>query len=512
MQTSQFSQFGMQDAMHSLPIKQMSQMLKTQGQLDPQPVAFESEHGIVLSTSGLSKSFGGMSVLNEVDVELKKGQFVLLEGENGAGKTLLINLLTGNLKPDAGIISYFTPESVSKFRFPLSFTQNANPFGRFAPDTIARLGVVRTWQDVRLFPSMTLRENVCAAISESRRENPIFGLLGLGGNEKKELEAAELLDDLGLAGRGDSFGDMISLGQSKRVEIARAVMAGAKVLFLDEPLAGLDREGIADVLRLLEKLVNEHELTVVVVEHVFNKRHLRHLITERWLLENGRLLINPSLNGGEDKGEGKQIGHSWISTFENRADNVVTEKLQRGAVLTRFQINGRYDQSKPVLELNNLSIRRGRRTVIGLSDSGDEDGLNLVLHAGEIAVLQAPNGWGKTTLLEYINGAKQVIPHPRYLPAKDSLFLGLSVEENLELGRARYTAVDEGNKTAGKLSGGQRRMLAIKIFTVVDPALCLMMLDEPFNALDTAHVQTSINLILDNNPNPAILIVEPERI
>ena len=133
------------------------------------------------------------------------------------------------------------------YRFPRGRWQDINPFDHFTPESVAREGVSRTWQDVRLFNAQFLRDNITVAEQGHPGENPILALfaprLSSRREEKINRNANAMLARLGLAGREDSSADRISLGQSKRVAIARSVSAGARILFLDEPLAGLGSAG-----------------------------------------------------------------------------------------------------------------------------------------------------------------------------------------------------------------------------------------------------------------------------
>ena len=219
------------------------------------------ESPVLLRALGLSKAFGGQVVLDNVGLELRQGEVVLLRGENGSGKTTLLNILTGNLEPDAGEIHYLADGSPRSYRFPRRWWQELNPFDHFTPEFVAREGIGRTWQDVRLFGSQTLRDNLAVATPGHPGENPLLALFAphcAAGREAEINQTADaMLARLGLAGREDSSADKISLGQSKRIAIARAVLTDAKILFLDEPLAGLDRQGIDDLLALLQYLLNK---------------------------------------------------------------------------------------------------------------------------------------------------------------------------------------------------------------------------------------------------------------
>lgn len=114
---------------------------------------------VVLRAQGLRKAFGGQRVLDDLDLILHEGEVVLLRGENGSGKTTLLNILTGNLEPDTGTIEYLADSTPRSYSFPRRWWQELNPFDHFTPEFVAREGIGRTWQDVRLFGSQSLRDN-----------------------------------------------------------------------------------------------------------------------------------------------------------------------------------------------------------------------------------------------------------------------------------------------------------------------------------------------------------------
>lgn len=540
-------------------------------------LAIANESPVVLRASGLRKSFGGQIVLDGVDVELRRGEVVLLEGENGSGKTTLLNILTGNLEADTGTIRYSANSHATEFHFPRSLLQKFSLVNRFSPDTVARQGFGRTWQDVRLFDSLSLRDNIALGHQDQRGENPLFALLGfrnrfvagksladsiedapkklrlapsrsgdsanpsateLSGNSDHSTATHTpngsrpdatnspdgMLAQLGLSGREHSSGDMISLGQSKRVAIARAIAAGAKVLFLDEPLAGLDRNGIDEVLGMLSKLVADHELTIVIIEHVFNQTYLHDLVTTRWQLADGQITVDSPRKQSFD--QALELP-DWFQQLTEAADEVIAELLPRGAKLTRFRIKDRY-KCKPVLAIKDLVVRRGNRTVIGLDNNGQEIGFNLTIQEGEIAVLQAPNGWGKSTLVSAISGVQssqmgsiavsgQQLQSSQawerkskgicVLNADSFLFDTLLVEEYHRIVGSAVPHVSEPwalSRKIGGLSGGQRRRLALEHLPR-DRVCCL---DEPMQGLDSSEALMKF-FSLHGDEDCAVLILIP---
>src|SRR5215212_2268085 len=118
---------------------------------------------LVLQATAISKSFGGNAVLKKISLHLFEGNIVLLRGENASGKTTLLNILTGNLAPDAGTLGIKGASGWEEFRFPKSWWSYLNPFSHFTPERVAHEGVGRSWQDIRLFPKLSLLDNIAVA-------------------------------------------------------------------------------------------------------------------------------------------------------------------------------------------------------------------------------------------------------------------------------------------------------------------------------------------------------------
>jgi branched-chain amino acid transport system ATP-binding protein len=499
----------------------------------------EISRPLVLAACGLRKAFGGQVVLDGVNLELREGEVILLRGDNGSGKTTLINVLTGHLEPDAGTIHYLADGSPREFRFPRRWWQELNPFDHFTPESTAREGIGRMWQDVRLFNSQTLRDNIAVAEPGHRGENPIRAIFTPGRCREQEVEVArradEMLVRLGLAGRESSSGDKISLGQSKRVAIARAVAAGARMLFLDEPLAGLDRQGIRDVLSLLESIARDHAVTLVIVEHVCNHAYLHGLVTTDWLLENGRI---QDLKLKPQSARPSLISSSrsqWFSILAGDDAESLDEPVQRGALLTRIRRPDRWNpDSNSVLEIRDLVVKRGSRTVIGLDEHGNPSGFGFTLKEGEIAILQAPNGWGKSTLFDGICGNVPTIGGSIVLngtpvessppwararaglsasPSAATLFPSLKVSEVARLATHSCSrasdAVPFAHRTISSLSGGEKQRTLLRMVLPDSPNPHLALLDEPFAMLDDNATQQVVEALAATHPRHAILLLLP---
>jgi ABC-type branched-subunit amino acid transport system ATPase component len=490
----------------------------------------------LLKANGLYKFFGGQPVIDGVDLELRRGEVVLLRGENGSGKTTLLNVLTGNLEPDAGAIHYLADSTPRSYQFPRRWWEELNPFDHFTPEFVAREGIGRTWQDVRLFGSQSLHDNIAVAEHDQPGENPILALLALKASSRRETEvrreADAVLARLGLAGREDSSADMISLGQSKRVAIARAVAAGAKILFLDEPLAGLDQQGTVEILSLFDSLVRERDITLVIIEHVFNQTYLHHLVTTDWLLAGGKLTVSGSSTYHQRSTT--LTRPAWLELLSGADAEILDEPLPHGACLTRIRRKGVFQRPpNPILEIRNLVVRRGPRTIIGSDDQNDTARLNLRLFEGEVAILQAPNGWGKSTLLDVVTG--QLIEDQgdvifngrdlrgltiwerarlgiRALPSDHYSFSNLSVEEALRL--AGVTGQQPNGflatKRCSNLSGGERQRVALSTTMKAGEPPLLILLDEPFSALDQKTTKELAGTVSALNAQISVLILHPK--
>lgn len=492
----------------------------------------------IFQAKGIKKSFGGLRVLDDVDIDLHQGEVVLLRGENGSGKTTLLNILTGNIEPDAGVIRYMSDNTSRTYKFPRSLWKELNPFDHFTPEFVAREGIGRTWQDIRLFGALSLRDNIAVAVPNHSGENLLSALFSINRSARREVsikaEAEAMLVNLGLKGREDSSADKISLGQTKRVAIARALAAGAKILFLDEPLAGLDSRGIEDILALLSSLVQEHKVTLVIIEHVFNQIHLRKLITTDWLLAEGKLSVSRTNQVNDNLLNTSTGKPAWFPYLVSKDAKIIDEPLSRGALLTRIRnVNNFQEPLKPALEINNLVVKRGPRTVIGLDNQGQSVGLNLTLYQGEIAILQAPNGWGKSTLFGAITGLipiesgsislnghninnlpiwERIKKGLSALPSERHSFTSLKTKEALKLAGKRE-AVEKlkslAERACASLSGGQRQKLALASLPLESKSLTVL-LDEPFSMLDSAAIIQEASKLRDLS-GKAILILSPSN-
>jgi ABC-type branched-subunit amino acid transport system ATPase component len=211
----------------------------------------------LLELKGLSKAFGGLACVDELDLHVDEDEIVSLIGPNGAGKTTVFNLVTGVYAPDDGEIVF----------------EGANIAG-LAPHTIAKRGIARTFQTLRLFLNMTVKENVMAAAYGHTRSTALEAVLRLPRARREEREIAAMAEEK-LAFFGERLvgyrlnqpAYSLSYANRRRLEIARAMGANPRLLLLDEPAAGMNPAETAELTELIGRLRTEGGYTVMVIEH-----------------------------------------------------------------------------------------------------------------------------------------------------------------------------------------------------------------------------------------------------
>ena len=208
----------------------------------------------ILRTDKATIRFGGLVAVNSLDMAVRPGEIYGLIGPNGAGKTTVFNLLTGVYKPTSGEI-YFQGQRVDGLR----------------PYQISRRGVSRTFQNIRLFPGMTVLENVMTACHRHARQNLFDAVLRtprFASDEREHRDfCMELLEIFDLARFKDEGGTSLAYGNQRRLEIVRALATRPQLLLLDEPAAGMNPSEQDDLLNLIHQIRDRFGLTILLVEH-----------------------------------------------------------------------------------------------------------------------------------------------------------------------------------------------------------------------------------------------------
>ena len=208
----------------------------------------------LLSCRKLTKNFGGLVAIRELDLDVRRESIHSVIGPNGAGKTTLFNCITGFYRPDSGDI----------------LMEGSSLVGML-PDQIVKGGIARTYQNIRLFPNLTVLENVLVGLHPHLRAGFLGIVLGLPYTRREERDAAEeakrLLRFVNLAGKGDLLAKNLPYGDQRRLEVARAMATRPRLLLLDEPTAGMNPKETQEMTHFIGRLRDELGITIVLIEH-----------------------------------------------------------------------------------------------------------------------------------------------------------------------------------------------------------------------------------------------------
>jgi branched-chain amino acid transport system ATP-binding protein len=450
----------------------------------------------LLTIRGLSRHFGSLHVAREIDLDVMPCRLHSLIGPNGAGKTTFFNMLTGILPPNAGEIRFLGTDIT-----------------RMPVHRRARLGLARSFQIVSIFPHLTAFENVRLAVqARSRHRNDIWRDAHALGEINEE--SWSLLAAVGLEDRAAETCDSLSHGARRLLEIAVTLATDAKLLLLDEPLAGLAEADRVVVSRLIRQLATTH--AVLLVEHDLDR--VVALSDRISVLHQGRLIADgpPAAVVGDPAVIAAYLGKSG----------------EAPAALAR-------PLAAPAVSQGGGELLRIEGLVAGYGGSKVLDGIDLAVRHGEAVALLGRNGVGKTTLLRAITGtvpvtAGHILLHGQAIdgqttyainhrgialvPEGRRLFPNLTVRDNLLIAaRPGGASLEDAYRLfprlreresvlAENLSGGERQMGAIARALMAPSKLLL--LDEPFEGLAPAIVSELTEAILRLRGERAIILVE----
>ena len=208
----------------------------------------------ILEARNVTKRFGGLTAVSHFDVQVKERSIHSIIGPNGAGKTTFFNCVTGFYRHEEGTILF-----------------EGDPVDGMSTDRITRLGIARTYQNIRLFQNMTVIENVLVGMHPHLHTGLFGAILRTRGVQKEEAnaveEARDMLQFVGLAGRGDWMAKNLPYGDQRRLEIGRALASRPSLLLLDEPAAGMNPAETQALMSFIRRLRDELEITILLIEH-----------------------------------------------------------------------------------------------------------------------------------------------------------------------------------------------------------------------------------------------------
>ena len=208
----------------------------------------------LLQADKITKRFGGLIAVNEIDFSLEQGEIASIIGPNGAGKTTFFNIITGVYKPDGGKLIFDGKEITGK-----------------DPHQVVPLGIARTFQNIRLFQNLTVMENILVGMHVHLKASLFDGMFWSRKHHEEELSAkrraVELLDYVGLTHMANDLAKNLPYGDQRRLELGRAMACNPKLILLDEPKAGMNPRETVAMMELIRRLRDERSMTILLIEH-----------------------------------------------------------------------------------------------------------------------------------------------------------------------------------------------------------------------------------------------------
>jgi branched-chain amino acid transport system ATP-binding protein len=254
---------------------------------------------MILEIKNITKSFGGVVAINDTSFHIKKREIFGLIGPNGAGKTTMFNIITGNYKPTSGNILLDGKNITNKKNY-----------------KIVQDGIARTFQNIRLFSSMSVLDNVLIGLDNSAKYTYLESILRLprffSAEKDVKEKALKILEFLGISEYANEKATSLSYGQQRKVEIARALATDPKLLLLDEPAAGMNPNETKELAQLLFKIRDEFDVTILLIEH--DMKFVNHLCDRVMVLDYGKTIFEGHI---EDAIKDEEVIKAYLGDFKH---------------------------------------------------------------------------------------------------------------------------------------------------------------------------------------------------